>query len=104
MPPFIILLLFQAEIVEKMYCNNVQVYPQVEKEKEHEVEEGLQSWHFALIVGSSFTFLFLVVVGAYLTHRRTQTNELLRKKDWEIPIEDIIFYTTSKSSTTGKSR
>ena len=87
-----------------MYCRGRQVYQQVLIDKQSEEGAGLMSWHYAVIVTCAFVFLILVVIGSYLGHRRILTNELLRKKDWEIPIEDIIFYTTSKSSTTGKSR
>ena len=96
----------QQEIVKKMMCRDQLVFPQVLDliEKGHEEDQGLNSWHYALIVGCVFTFLIIVAIGSYVTHRRVQTNKLLKKKDWDIPIEDIIFYTTSKSATTGKSR
>ena len=95
---------FQSRVIERMTCNEWNVYDRVVLDKQREERGWLQEWHYALIVGCSCAFLILFLIGSYFTHRRVQTNKLLRKKDWEIPIEDIIFYTTSKSATTGKSR
>ncbi len=90
--------------MERLTCGGRSVYEQVEREKRAEQARGLENWHYATIVSCSFALVVLVLIGAFLTRRRVLTNRLLRKKDWEIPIEDIVFYTTSKSSTTGRSR
>ncbi len=93
-------------VVKGMTCNGENVWNMVEEDRSNEKEDesAFQTYFYAIILGCSIVFLILLVVIVFLSYQRIQTNRYLRQRNWEIPIEDIVFYTTQKSQTTGKSR
>ncbi len=97
--------LIQQEIIKKMTCEQNNVYEMVLIDKENEMKkESFQTFYYGIIVPSVLLTIIVFAILGYLIYRRVQTNQLLKKRDWEIPIEDILFYTTGKSTVTGKSR
>ena len=95
----------QAEIIEKMTCHGKNIYQMVLIDKQNEMkDESFQEFYYGIIVSSVLLATIVFVILGYLIYKRVQTNKLLKKRDWEIPIEDILFYTTGKSTSTGKSR
>ncbi len=93
-------------VVRNMTCEDENVWKMVEEDmsNEKEDESAFQTYFYAIILGCSIVFLVLFVVIVFFSYQRIQTNRYLRQRNWEIPIEDIVFYTTQKSQTTGKSR
>ncbi len=75
------------------------------QDKQNEIEkEDMPNYFYGIIISSILVFLVASFVIGIITYRRVQADRLLKKRGWEIPIEDILFYTTTKSASTGKSR
>ncbi len=97
--------LILKEVVYKMTCNGQNMYQMVLLDKEKEMEDNeIPNYLYGIIISSIITFLIVSFILGIIAYRRVQTDRLLKKRDWEIPIEDILFYTTTKSASTGKSR
>ncbi len=97
--------LILEKIVYKMTCNGENMYQMVLQDKQSEMQDDeIPNYLYGIIISSIITFLIVSFILGIIAYRRVQTDRLLKKRDWEIPIEDILFYTTTKSASTGKSR
>ena len=91
-------------VLYRLKCGGKVLWPSVKLQIEQEKTNPVTEWMLGVIVGLTV----LVTVGfsllLYFTVSKIRRNRALDNDEWDIPIEDVVFYTTAKSSTTGNSR
>lgn len=91
-------------ILYKLTCNGQAIWPGVKAHIEEEKSSTYSSWHMATIVGITIFVTLVAGVMIYFLVRQIKRGRELDKDEWDVPIEDIVFYTTTKSSNGDKSR
>ena len=91
-------------VLYKLECNGELMWPKALEDMERERQPSTWTWLLPTVVGVSMLSVFLLVVATYFTTQKIKRNRVLDRNECDVPIEDIIFYTTSKSLTTGQSR
>ncbi|XP_071091629.1 atrial natriuretic peptide receptor 2-like [Haliotis cracherodii] len=92
-----------ARILKIMTCKGQSVWDIVQADiaEENRVE---QTWIVPVAVSVPLVLLLVSVLLGYIAFQRWKLNKMIENDEWDIPIEDIIFYLDDKVLSGGRSK
>ncbi|KAK0061804.1 guanylyl cyclase GC-E [Biomphalaria pfeifferi] len=93
------------EVLKKVTCNGELVIDMIEADNEETVETP--AWVIPVSITVSACLLLFAAMAAYIMYQRFKLNSVNHRHDWNIPIEDIVFFYDEKmqlTSVSGRSK
>ena len=99
----LVILQVQKQVLQVVTCSGENVWEMVEKDFDREKFDEVKKWLIPVLVAAALLFIAIFSVTFYMGYKKIKFNQMLDKNEWEIPIEEVLFYTTAKM-TNGKDR
>ncbi|XP_067651132.1 atrial natriuretic peptide receptor 2-like [Haliotis asinina] len=92
-----------AQVLEKITCRGQSVWNMVQADIAEE-NRVANTWLVPVAVSVPLILLLLAALIGYIAFQRWKLNKMIDNDEWDIPIEDIIFYLDDKVLSGGRSK
>ena len=92
----------EKDVLKTITCDGASVWDMVEADKAEE-KYLAQTWRTPVAATAPFVILLILALLSYIIHQRLKLMKMINNDEWNINIEDILFYFDEKL-TNSKSR
>ncbi|XP_050398521.1 speract receptor [Patella vulgata] len=91
------------QVLKKMTCHGQNVWALMEANKQDEIEVD-NTWIIPVAVCVPLFLILIFGLLGYILLQKYRLNKMIDNNEWDIPIEDIVFYFDDKATSSGKSK
>lgn len=85
----------KSDVLKKITCNGASVWTMVEDDKLMEKYMS-ETWRTPVAATAPFVILLILALFGYIIHQRLKLMKMINNDEWNINIEDILFYFEEK--------